>query len=103
MTNEIAPLTLDSLVSRSQEIMAAEMGLETVMLDVRQGAYFGLDDIGSAIWKLLENSTAVRDLCTALQKRFNVEEDECRRDTLEFLRNLQEKGLLNVQPSGQAG
>jgi hypothetical protein len=90
-------LTLDSLVSRSQEILASEMGKETVMLDVQKGAYFGMDAIGSIIWGMLESPIRIADLCAALQTQFAVPAQECQRDVLEFLGQLREQGLLNVE------
>jgi len=99
MTDETTPLTLDSLVSRTQEILASEMGAETVMLDVAKGAYFGMDAVGSTIWKMLESPIRISDLCAALRTQFDVPAEDCQRDVLEFLGQLREQDLLNVQPA----
>jgi hypothetical protein len=100
MTDEIAPLTLDFLVARTQEILASEMGKETVMLDVQKGAYFGMDEIGSTIWGMIKTPVRIAELCAALQTRFSVDAEECQRDVLAFLEDLKKQGLLNVQPAG---
>jgi hypothetical protein len=100
MTDETASLTLDSLVARTQEILASEMGKETVMLDIAKGAYFGMDEIGSTIWDMIESPVRISDLCATLQSQFDVAAQDCQRDVLEFLNQLKEQGLLNVQPAG---
>ena len=43
----------DSVVVQEDEPIAAEVDGEVVMLSERAGAYFGLDGIGSEIWKLI--------------------------------------------------
>lgn len=100
MADENTSITLDSLVSRTQEILSSEMGQETVMLDAAKGTYFGMDAAGSAIWRMLEAPIRVADLCAKLQAQFIVSAEDCRRDVLEFLDQLREHGLLNVQSAG---
>jgi hypothetical protein len=41
-------------ISRSPSVLTAEVDGEIVMMSIEQGRYFGLDDIGSDIWKRLE-------------------------------------------------
>jgi hypothetical protein len=98
MTAEITPLSLDSIVSRSQDILAADMGGETVMLDMQQNAYFGMDSLASLIWEMLAEPVRVSDLCAALQAKFSVEAEECQRDVLDLLTQIQTWNLLNVHP-----
>ena len=50
----------DSVVVQEDEPIAAEVDGEVVMLSERAGAYFGLDGIGSEIWKLIAQPRRVR-------------------------------------------
>jgi hypothetical protein len=43
-----------TILSRSPAVLAAEVDGEVVMMSIERGHYFGLDDIGSDIWKRLE-------------------------------------------------
>ena len=43
-----------AIVSRSPSILTAEVDGEIVMMSIEQGRYFGLDHIGSDIWKRIE-------------------------------------------------
>jgi hypothetical protein len=74
------------------------MGGETVMLDMQQNAYFGMDGIASQVWDLLAQPVRVADLCAALQAKYTVEAEECQRDVLELLTQIQTWNLLNVHP-----
>jgi hypothetical protein len=43
-----------TVVSRSPSVLTAEVDGEIVMMSIERGRYFGLDDIGSDIWKRIE-------------------------------------------------
>ncbi len=96
MTHETPTLNLDSIVSRSQDLLSADMGGEVVMLDLQQSAYFGMDKVGSRIWEMLDQPIRISDLCATLQTQFSVAAEECQPDVLEFLNGLYESKLLNV-------
>lgn len=98
MTPELPPLSLDSIVSRTQDILFADMGGETVMLDMQQNAYFGMDSLASLIWEMLAEPVRISDLCAALQEKYTVDAEECQRDVLDLLTQIQAWNLLNVHP-----
>jgi len=43
-----------TVISRSPSVLTAEVEGELVMMSIEQGRYFGLDDIGSDIWRRIE-------------------------------------------------
>src|SRR5947208_13715139 len=43
-----------TIIARSPSVLTAEVDGEIVMMSIEQGRYFGLDDIGSDIWKRIE-------------------------------------------------
>jgi hypothetical protein len=90
------PLTTSSVIARTSEIITAPLGEELMMMSVAQGAYFGLDEVGAAIWSRLETPAAVGELCAALQGEFEVSPEQCEADVLSFLTSLRDAGLVNV-------
>jgi hypothetical protein len=49
------PTIVDAtVISRSPSVLTAEVDGEVVMMSIEQGRYFGLDDIGSDIWRRIE-------------------------------------------------
>src|SRR5437868_3229637 len=49
------PVLADAtVIARSPSVLTAEVDGEVVMMSIEQGRYFGLDDIGSDIWKRIE-------------------------------------------------
>jgi hypothetical protein len=56
-TESVAPrpaIVDATVISRSPSVLTAEVGGEVVMMSIEQGHYFGLDDIGSDIWRRIE-------------------------------------------------
>ena len=89
----VAPVTV---VVRSAEPLTARVDDEVVMLDTRQGCYFGLDRTGAAIWDLLDTPRSVEDLCRALVERYDVPPETCRAEVVSFLTELADAGLVEV-------
>jgi hypothetical protein len=93
----MAPIDLDSLVSRAEGFTTAAVHNELMMLNVNQGVYYSLDPIASEIWNLLEQPMQVESLADQLQKRYAVSVEQCRADVLEFLEKLRENGMILVR------
>lgn len=90
-------LTELSKVKRNPALVTSNIDGEVVMMSVENGEYYGLDEIGTRIWDLLENSLSVNELVDKLTEEFEVEKDDCTRDTLDFLNDLLARNLLVVE------
>jgi hypothetical protein len=75
---------------------------ETVMLDIERGTYFGVQEVGKAIWDHLEHPTTVDDLCSHLMDEFEVDRDTCLEQVQAFLGDLLEHRLIEVQGGATA-
>jgi hypothetical protein len=53
-----------------------------------------LDEVGTFVWKRLEEARTLDEVVGAVCEEFEVEEERARRDVEEFLGSLEEKGLL---------
>ena len=89
-------ITADSLVSRNSDILTAEVGGELVLMSVARWHYFGLDPIGTDIWKRLEKRQTVGELCAALADTYEGDQATIQRDVIEFLSGLAGKDLLEL-------
>lgn len=94
--NQKTTVALDSVVAARPDLLAAPMDDKLVMLDLEKGKYFGMDDIATTIWTAIATPVRVGDLCEQLMERYAVDAETCRADTLEFLNQLRDEGLLEV-------
>ena len=89
-------MNLNSKVVRSNEPISAAVNDELVMMNAETGKYYGLNGIATAIWQAIESEITVGELCSHLQKDFDVQPERCTIEVLEFLIKLSEKNLINV-------
>lgn len=95
----MAAISADTVVQRRGDLLANDLSAtETVMLDVAGGSYYGLKDVGKAIWDNLESPLTVDALCDRLVTEFDVDPETCRRETTVFLEKLHERGLIVASP-----
>ena len=86
-----------TLIARDPSPVTADMGDELVMLSIERGNYYGLGEVGSRIWQLLESPRPLNQLVDQLVDEYEIAPDACRRDVLSFLRQLQQEGLLRLE------
>ena len=91
-------LTSDSLVVLNGGLVEAEVDGEVVALSIEHGTCYGLNQVGSRIWKLIEKPIRVSELCAALLAEYKVEPDVCEREVLDLLEQLRAEGMISLLP-----
>jgi hypothetical protein len=92
----VCPLSPAVVVVRSDGVIDAEIDNEVVALNIENGTCYGLNRIGSQIWRLLGAPIRISDLCSALLAEYTVEPAVCERQVLDLLEELQAEGLISV-------
>jgi len=87
-------------ISRSSVVVACEGNIscdlagEAALLDFKSGTYYGLDEVGARIWKLIAEPRVVGDICGTIVAEYDVEADVCERDVIALLGELIARGLV---------
>jgi len=89
-------LTDTTIAARADNKVAAEIGDETVILDIESGYYFQLNVTGARIWSLLESPLSIGALCEKLQTAFEIDADTCRSEVIAFVETMLDKKLATV-------
>ena len=87
---------IESIVVRDSEPIATTLDEQVVMLSVRANAYFGLNDVGSEIWNMIEQPRRVGDICQELASAYDVTSEEVAHEVAAFLEGLLERGLVQI-------
>ena len=96
MTPHKQPVTLDSRLTVSGEVMVQEVGGEIILLDMASEQYFGLDAIGTRIWQLIGQHDLLRDIHGVLCAQFDAAPDQIATDLVALAQSLQEAGLVHA-------
>lgn len=86
-----------SIVNRTTNQVCCDMGGESIILNLKSGIYYGLDEVGAKIWALIEQPKAITDIRDAILKEYDVEADACDRDVLAFIEQMDAAGLIEVK------
>jgi hypothetical protein len=89
-------LSLDATVRIPEDVVFRELDGEAVILNLESGMYFGLDEIGTRIWQLLDLHKSLRKTLQALETEFDAPAERLASDLTTFVGTLQAKGLLTV-------
>jgi hypothetical protein len=75
-------------------VVRADLEGEAILLDLDTGTYFGLDEVGNAIWKAVEQGASEVQIFDRLAKEYDVDPVQLRSDVADFLSQLQARQLL---------
>lgn len=90
-------MSMESIVVATSEQVSCDLDGEVVILDLRNGIYYGLDAIGARIWNMLQKPTTVGAIRDAILLEYDVEADRCEQDLLAFLQDMGDKGLVEMR------
>lgn len=89
-------LTVDDVVERVADQIAAEVDDDLVMVNVETGYYYAVSDVAREIWDAIERPRRISDLIDELTASHEVERAVCEDETLSFLQNLLAERLVRV-------
>ncbi len=67
---------------------------EAVIVLPDKGEVKVLNEVGARIWTLADGSRSVREIAAEITSAYAVSPEQAQADTLEFLRELREKALI---------
>ena len=82
------------LYKKNEQLIAATMNEETVMMDVMSGKYYSLGVTGGAIWNILEKPVKLEEIVEALLKEYAIDRENCTAQVKEFLESAIEKEII---------
>lgn len=83
-------------VSQIEGNIVSDMGGEKVMLNIQQGKYYNLGDVGGEIWERIKDPILIQELIGTLMAQYDVEQTECEEQVLSFLDHLVMEGLVQI-------
>ncbi|MGH9254313.1 MAG: PqqD family peptide modification chaperone [Vicinamibacterales bacterium] len=104
MANDKTPIEFDrkrvdmtsAVIQRSTNQIACDMGGEVVILDLKSGIYYGLDEVGALIWSLIEHPASALAIRDAIMADYDVDTPTCERDIRAFVDRMQAIGLVEI-------
>lgn len=90
-------ISVDSIVKRlDSNLIISEVDNEIIMMDLENGSYISLNYTGKAIWERIKDPIRVKDLIENLMNNFNIDEEACTFDTINFLTKISKQKALDI-------
>jgi Coenzyme PQQ synthesis protein D (PqqD) len=83
-------------ISQNASVLTAEVDGEIVMMSIEQGRYFGLDDIGSDIWRRIDSPCLFGDLIDRLAADYDVDRATVAADVRQLLGQMAEHNVVTL-------
>jgi Coenzyme PQQ synthesis protein D (PqqD) len=89
-------------ITISADVLVQEFSGEAVLLDLAKESYFGLDEVGTRAWRLLEEHGRLQPVVQTLLTEYEVDEDTLRLDLEELVGGFVEAGLVTFKADAVA-
>ncbi len=90
-------MNLNQKVTFAETVFAQEVDGEMVLLDMESENYFGLDEVGTAIWQAMQEKEILKEVFDVLSEQYEVEPEMLEKDLSDFVGKLVESGLVKVE------
>ena len=79
------------------DIVVSEINNESVILNLKTGIYFQVNELGSYIVSQLNQYSTFESLNNKITEDFDVASNKSEKDLLTFIKDLESKGLLHYK------
>lgn len=78
------------------DILFQEVSGETVLLNLENESYFGLDETGTYFWKLLQENDDFQTIFDMMLNEYDVDAAQLKTDLGSLLKEMLEAGLIEI-------
>ncbi len=91
--------TADKIWRASENVITRKIADETILVPIsgnlaNMQRLFSINEVGAAIWALMDGEKNVRSIKQAIIKEFDVQEDQLDDDIYAFIENLRQSALV---------
>lgn len=90
-------ITARSRIVAAKDQVSCNLAGESVILNLKNGVYYGLDPVGARIWSLIQERKRVGEVRDQILDEYEVERDVCEKELIALLLDLEENGLIDVE------
>jgi hypothetical protein len=90
-------LTIDCRLSIDPQVIWQDVFSEAVLLHVRTEAYYSVDEVGTEIWKGIQEDLPLSEIRDRLTTLFEVSPQQCESDLLAFAGSLVDNQLATIR------
>jgi len=93
----VSGFTFASRASIPDDVMVRELGGESVLLNLSNSQYYGLDAVGADMWQALTTAGSLQDAYERLLAEYDVTPETLRQDLEQLVEKLAAQGLIRLE------
>ena len=87
---------LTTRITVPESVLFRDLDGEAVLLETGTGRYYGLNEVGTRMWLMIQSHGEIGAVCRALLAEYEVPEDRLREDLERFVETLAARGLVRM-------
>ena len=87
-------MNADAHPKRKDDILKRDADETVVLLNLKDGQYYALNEVGGRVWELCDGSRTVNDVVTTLCSEYDAPRETLEADVMEILEELSGADLL---------
>ena len=84
-----------------ENVVSKTLAGEIVLLDLKGGTYFGLNQVGADFWQGIQDGRSHAEICDAICARYDVAREAAVQDFQNLLDQFIEKDLIDIVPPAE--
>ena len=90
-------ITERSIITAAQDQVSVDLDGEVVILNLKDGVYYGLETVGARVWELIQEPRTLKEILEVLLQEYDVEPDRCAHELRALLEDLAAKELIEIR------
>ena len=95
-TKPVNKIRRKSIATRNETIRWRAFGTDGILLNPSSGDYFEISETGLLIWRHVDGQKTIEEIIENLATHFDITDEDLAKDTIEFMEELINKGLISV-------
>jgi Coenzyme PQQ synthesis protein D (PqqD) len=96
LSTSIECAVTNNLFVAIKEHLYSDLNGEAVILSMKNGKYYGLNEVGRSIWNAIKDPTNFEEIHAKVMREYEVDEETCYREVSSFLQKMFDEGLIEV-------
>ena len=89
----------DTTLIHGEDVVFRNLEGEAVLVHLKAGIYFGLDEVGTRIWEWIGEHGQLGAVLDAIVANFEVSKEQAREDLVRLIEQLLENDLVRTEPA----
>lgn len=81
---------------KTDNFVESDIEGQAVMMSIENSKYFGMDEIGTEIWQLLDKDLTYAEMIDTLLNEYEIDSDTCEQESSEFIEKLLKYKLIEI-------